>query len=249
MCNRCEERIQKIQTVKMMEGIFICGAAHCFKSFLKKTEFESHILENHRDLLQLNIDKEDRKESETGRSSKPTQSDSTVQMPNRPSFSPGSNVQSNDTSRHQQAPELQQQGAFFNPRPLGPPLFFGQIPNLPPQQQVDYSTLHSQQPPNYPMFVSSNNAVPHHPSLPYPSYLPPEAHTFYKTSYEIPPNTVTDVGSGQGSVAGFSMGQSISASTIDNHNVPGQGVGISSGSLALQQPFQYPSPTPPYQLG
>lgn len=39
----CEERIQKIQTIKMNEGILICAAPQFFKSFLKKDEFESHI--------------------------------------------------------------------------------------------------------------------------------------------------------------------------------------------------------------
>ncbi|KAL9673882.1 hypothetical protein QQ045_030145 [Rhodiola kirilowii] len=242
-CYLCEERIQKIQTVKMMEGIFICGAAHCFKSFLKKIEFDSHILENHRDLLQPNSEREERKESEAGRSSKPTQSDSTVQMPIRPAFSPNSNVQSNDMSRHQQAPELQPPGAFYQQRPQGPPLFYGQIPNL-PQPQVEFSNLHAQQPPNYPVFVTSNNGVPQYPSLPYPSFPGQDAHPYYRTSYEIPSsNTVTDVGSGQGTVLGFSMGQPMGTIAIDNNNVLNQS---GSGNLALQPPFQFPPPTPPH---
>ncbi|CAA6662683.1 unnamed protein product [Spirodela intermedia] len=54
----CDERIQKIQTIKMMEGIFICAAPHCLKSFLKRSEFESHIHESHADLLQLNPEKD-----------------------------------------------------------------------------------------------------------------------------------------------------------------------------------------------
>jgi len=36
ICYLCDERIQKIQTIKMMDGIFICAAPHCLKSFLKK---------------------------------------------------------------------------------------------------------------------------------------------------------------------------------------------------------------------
>ncbi|KAF3538056.1 hypothetical protein F2Q69_00018256 [Brassica cretica] len=39
----CDERIQKIQTIKMMEGIFICAAPHCLRSFLKKPDFEAHV--------------------------------------------------------------------------------------------------------------------------------------------------------------------------------------------------------------
>uniref|UniRef100_A0A7N0ZY57 RING-type E3 ubiquitin transferase n=1 Tax=Kalanchoe fedtschenkoi TaxID=63787 RepID=A0A7N0ZY57_KALFE len=246
VCYLCEERIRKIQTIKMMEGIFICGAAHCFKSFLKKTEFNSHILENHRDLLQPNADKEERKDSEVGRSSKLTQSDSTVQMSIRPAFSPSSNAQSNDMSRHQQALELQLPGAFFQQRPQGPPLFFGHIPNLLPQPQVEFPALHVQQPPNYPMLVNSNNLVPHHPSLPYPSYPAQDSHPFYKTHYEIlpPPIPSTDAGSGQGSVHGFPMGQPISTLSMDNHNLV-----IASGNAASQQPFHCSPPIPTPHMG
>lgn len=42
----------------MMEGIFICAAPHCLKSFLKRSEFEAHIHESHADLLQLNPEKD-----------------------------------------------------------------------------------------------------------------------------------------------------------------------------------------------
>ncbi|CAN6463317.1 unnamed protein product [Victoria cruziana] len=55
----CDERIQKIQTIKMLEGIFICAAPHCLKSFLKRSLFEAHINETHADLLQLNADREE----------------------------------------------------------------------------------------------------------------------------------------------------------------------------------------------
>ncbi|KAF3781474.1 hypothetical protein EJ110_NYTH36917, partial [Nymphaea thermarum] len=55
----CDERIQKIQTIKLLEGIFICAAPHCLKSFLKRSLFEAHINETHADLLQLNPDRED----------------------------------------------------------------------------------------------------------------------------------------------------------------------------------------------
>ena len=43
LLDRCDERIQKIQTIKMMEGIFICAAPHCLRSFLKKPDFEAHV--------------------------------------------------------------------------------------------------------------------------------------------------------------------------------------------------------------
>ncbi|XP_078440074.1 RING/U-box superfamily protein [Wolffia australiana] len=57
-CYLCDERIQKIQTIKMMEGIFICAAPHCLKSFLKKSEFEAHVHEAHADLLQVNAERD-----------------------------------------------------------------------------------------------------------------------------------------------------------------------------------------------
>ncbi|KAL4587284.1 hypothetical protein LXL04_000152 [Taraxacum kok-saghyz] len=77
ICYLCDERIQKIQTIKMMEGIFICAAPHCLKSFLKKTDFEAHVYAVHSDLVNPNAQKEVN-ESEPR---KPTTSDSTVQAP------------------------------------------------------------------------------------------------------------------------------------------------------------------------
>ncbi|KAF5940933.1 hypothetical protein HYC85_022100 [Camellia sinensis] len=74
----CDERIQKIQTIKMMEGIFICAAPHCLKSFLKKTEFESHIHDTHADLLQPNTEKEDGNELEAVSAKQSTASESTA---------------------------------------------------------------------------------------------------------------------------------------------------------------------------
>lgn len=63
-CYLCEERIQNIQTIKMLEGIFICAAPHCFKSFLKKMEFELHINETHWDLLQPVVEKNEAQEKD-----------------------------------------------------------------------------------------------------------------------------------------------------------------------------------------
>ncbi|CAH1418615.1 unnamed protein product [Lactuca virosa] len=79
ICYLCDERIQKIQTIKMMEGILICAAPHCLKSFLKKTDFEAHVYAIHSDLINSNTQKEVNNESEPLR--KPTTSDSTVQAP------------------------------------------------------------------------------------------------------------------------------------------------------------------------
>ena len=81
MCYLCDERIQKIQTIKMMEGILICAAPHCLKSFLKKADFESHIQDSHSDLLRPNAEKEDGNESETQSVRQFTASDSTLRGP------------------------------------------------------------------------------------------------------------------------------------------------------------------------
>ncbi|KGN58802.1 E3 ubiquitin-protein ligase HAKAI homolog [Cucumis sativus] len=93
LCYLCDDRIQKIQTIKLMEGIFICAAPHCLKSFLKRSEFESHIHENHADLLKPNADKEDGNEIEANSAKQSTASESTVRGPLRPLISPGSNSQ------------------------------------------------------------------------------------------------------------------------------------------------------------
>ncbi|XP_064998819.1 E3 ubiquitin-protein ligase HAKAI homolog isoform X1 [Musa acuminata AAA Group] len=107
----CDERIQKIQSIKMMEGIFICAAPHCLKSFLKKSEFESHIHETHPNLLQSNPKKEGSTEEEARASSTDThkqsflQETSTARAPPKSGFSPGTNSQQQDRDerayRHQ----------------------------------------------------------------------------------------------------------------------------------------------------
>ena len=80
----------------MMEGILICVAPHCLKSFLKKADFESHIQDSHGSLLRPNADKEDGNESEAQSVRQSTASDSTARGPQRPVFSPGSNSQQHD---------------------------------------------------------------------------------------------------------------------------------------------------------
>ncbi|KAK9290680.1 hypothetical protein L1049_008854 [Liquidambar formosana] len=126
ICYLCDERIQKIQTIKMMEGIFICAAPHCLKSFLKRTEFESHIHETHVDLLQPNAEKEDGNESEAISAKQPSASDSTVRAPPRPVFSPSSSSQfhdRDDKARRQQPREQPPPRPIIQPKP---PPFFGQ---------------------------------------------------------------------------------------------------------------------------
>ncbi|KAM5560319.1 hypothetical protein ABKV19_021474 [Rosa sericea] len=113
-----------------MEGIFICAAPHCLKSFLKRSEFESHIHETHAHLLQPNAEKMDGNESEARSKNQVTPSESTARAPPRPVFSPSSNSQFHD--RDDKA-RLQREQSL--PRPVmqpAPPPGFGQIQNNPP---------------------------------------------------------------------------------------------------------------------
>ncbi|GAV68544.1 hypothetical protein CFOL_v3_12047, partial [Cephalotus follicularis] len=129
----CDERIQKIQTIKLMEGIFICAAPHCLKSFLKRTEFESHIHESHADLLQPNAEKEDGNESEMS-AKQSNAAESTLRAPTKPGFSPSSNSQlydRDDKARRQQPPNR----SIMQPRPP----FLGQAQNFPAEPQLDNS--------------------------------------------------------------------------------------------------------------
>ncbi|MBA0630717.1 hypothetical protein Godav_002785 [Gossypium davidsonii] len=137
ICYLCDERIQKIQTIKIMEGIFICAAPHCLKSFLKKTEFESHIHENHAALIQPNAEKEDGKDSEVQSAKQPTGSDAAVRGLPRSVISPGSNPLLHDTedkARWQQPREQLPSRPIMQPKG---PLVFGQVPNYPSEPQSD----------------------------------------------------------------------------------------------------------------
>ncbi|KAL7169784.1 hypothetical protein ACSBR2_034757 [Camellia fascicularis] len=138
LCYLCDERIQKIQTIKMMEGIFICAAPHCLKSFLKKTEFESHIHDTHADLLQPNTEKEDANELEAVSAKQSTASESTARAPPRPIFSPNSSSQVPD--REDKARRSQPRDQQQPPRPIiqaQPAPFFGQTQNHPSELQPD----------------------------------------------------------------------------------------------------------------
>ncbi|WOK94838.1 hypothetical protein Cni_G03543 [Canna indica] len=89
----CNERIQKIQSIKMMEGIFICAAPHCYKSFLKQSELGSHISEAHHDLLQSNTKKED--DNDEAKQLFPQEISTAHTLP-KPGFSPSMNSQQQD---------------------------------------------------------------------------------------------------------------------------------------------------------
>ena len=127
-CYLCDERIQKIQTVKMMEGIFICAAPMCLKSFLKKAEFMSHVPEAHANLLQTNTEKEERNEPDAPNISRASGGDaqrqsqmpeiSTARAPPRRGVSPTSSShmqEREDRSRYHQSREREH-------TPLRPPM-------------------------------------------------------------------------------------------------------------------------------
>lgn len=133
ICYLCDERIQKIQTIKMMEGIFICAAPHCLKSFLKKSEFESHIHESHADLLHPNMKKEEMNEPEGSGAKQSSTLDTTLRGPPRPGFTPSANNQLNDRedkARRQQSRDQPPLRPLMQPKP---PPFYGQAHPSDPQ--------------------------------------------------------------------------------------------------------------------
>ncbi|KAK4748226.1 hypothetical protein SAY87_014812 [Trapa incisa] len=135
ICYLCDERIQKIQTIKLMEGIFICAAPQCLKSFMKKNEFESHIHYSHSDLLNLNAEKEEDNESETRNLKKSTASESTARAPIRQGFSPGSSQinEREDRARNFQSREQPLMRPLLQQKPLA---YIGQV-NNPSEPQSD----------------------------------------------------------------------------------------------------------------
>ncbi|OVA00757.1 hypothetical protein BVC80_9083g48 [Macleaya cordata] len=147
-CYLCDERIQKIQTIKMMEGIFICAAPHCLKSFLKRPDFESHIHESHADLLQPNTEKEDVNESDAFNAMRPSSTDphakqstptdsSTARAQPRSGFSPSSNPQPHDLEDRARRHQPRDQPP---PKPIiqsKPPPYYGRHQNPPSELHPD----------------------------------------------------------------------------------------------------------------
>uniref|UniRef100_A0ACD5TJ99 Uncharacterized protein n=1 Tax=Avena sativa TaxID=4498 RepID=A0ACD5TJ99_AVESA len=151
-CYLCDERIQKIQTVKMMEGIFICAAPMCLKSFLKKAEFESHVPEAHANLLQTNPEKEERNEPDAPNNSRASAGDtqrqsqmpemSTARAPQRPGVSPTSSSHMQDREDRSRYHQSREHTPLRPPMLSKPPSFHGhhsyppgdnQSENNPPQ--------------------------------------------------------------------------------------------------------------------
>ncbi|KAM7265464.1 hypothetical protein ACFE04_003147 [Oxalis oulophora] len=195
ICYLCDERIQKIQTIKMMEGIYVCAAPHCLTSFLKRADFEAHIHNTHPDLLQPVADREDGNEQEALSTKQPTASDSTVRPNSRHGFSPGSIPQLHDREdkafRHQQPPRpiIQQH------QPQQQPPFIAQMQKYPNESQVD-----SNAPPGFDRPAQPNrfqqsfdpHATPQESTEPYSEYPPPMNST-QPPNYAVPMNNQNQV--------------------------------------------------------
>ncbi|KAG8376987.1 hypothetical protein BUALT_Bualt09G0121400 [Buddleja alternifolia] len=241
LCYLCDERVQKIQTIKMMEGIFICAAPHCLKSFLKKTEFESHINETHADLLHPSKEKEGN-ESEAMSARKPSASDSTVQAPPRPLFSPSSNSQAADREDKTQRPQSRDQPAsrpVMQPRPMPP--FPGQVQNYPPEQHPDNNRFPQQNfdPQGGLRQDSGNpNAVLAPPQFGYAPYPSDGSQQFFGAPYEIArPDSTPEAGSEQGSLLGFPPGGGPAGPMNFAQNYPRPPWNMGPGTVPLEPPM------------
>ncbi|ONK73718.1 uncharacterized protein A4U43_C04F34540 [Asparagus officinalis] len=200
----CDERIQKIQTIKLMEGIYICGAPHCLKSFLRRSDLEAHINEAHADLIRPNIEKEEANDNNALNTAKPSSTDaqkqsqqpevSTARAPPKPSaFSPSANSQ--DQDREERARRHQSRDP--SPRPQLQP----NPPQFQNQQQTQTSDFPAEnqpqnwfpQPPTLPPFQQNPDQFPMNYPLPYPVQFPTDGS---QPLYNVPQD------SNQGSVLG-----------------------------------------------
>ncbi|KAI3811825.1 hypothetical protein L1987_21557 [Smallanthus sonchifolius] len=229
ICYLCDDRIQKIQTIKMMEGIFICAAPHCLKSFLKKNDFEAHVHTYHADLVNSNPQK-DGNESEAASTKKPTTSESTVQAPTPRPAQDGEDR----TQRSQLQPLIRPP---IQPHPNPPHGFDGATPMHIQQPNFDYPVT-ALQPPGF--------VVPVNPNVMGPG-------SFGQPLY---PQQVPEAGVEQGSLLGYPQswnagpnGQPFDPSMIMNQGgffqgLPSQGVNGSGGIMAANPPLQPPPPQP-----
>jgi E3 ubiquitin-protein ligase Hakai len=130
----------------MMEGIFICAAPMCLKSFLKKADFEFHVPDVHANLLQTNQEKEEeRNESDAPNISRASAGD-TQRQSQMPEMStarapPRSGV-SQDREERSRYHQSREQTPLRPPTLSKPPSFHGrhsyppgdtQAENNPPQ--------------------------------------------------------------------------------------------------------------------
>lgn len=236
MKHSCDERIQKIQTVKMMEGIFVCAAPHCLKSFMKRSEFESHIQNSHPNLLQSNAAKDGQEpEVQSGRQSASLESTMRASMM-RPINPSGSSSQLHD---HEDKGWRQQPREHMPPKQTSqpkPPQYFLQGQNYPlepqgdgppgfekpalhnhfsQQQEAGQHTIQPESFPDYPHnpmqppgFAMPLNSNPAHvPQYGFPPFPNDGTQQVYGAQYEIPrQDSVPDTGSEHGSL-GYPSGQ------------------------------------------
>lgn len=214
--HRCEERIQKIQTIKMMEGIFICGAPHCLKSFLKKTDFEAHVHTVHAELV-TSILQKDANESEVASTKKPTTSESTVQAPTPKPAQDGDRSQPQPPVRPLIQPPV-------NPNPNPPHGFDGSNPLHVQQPSFEYPVT-ALQPPGF--VVPVNPSVMGPGSFGQPVYIGQQA---------------PEAGVEQGSLLGYPQPWNVgpNGQPFDPSMVMNQG-GFFQGGL----PSQVANPTQP----
>ncbi|KFK44565.1 hypothetical protein AALP_AA1G273700 [Arabis alpina] len=172
ICYLCDERIQKIQTIKMMEGIFICAAPHCLRSFLKKLDFEAHVHGLHGSLLEANAEKEDGNESDV---------QSTKQQSSASESSLRGPLRSQQQQSREQQPLLHRSASLSKPQSG-----FGQVQNYPvdtdnsrppgfetasPKPGIrfpDYPPMNLMQPPSLPIPMNQNPGLPQ--QFGFPSY-------------------------------------------------------------------------------
>ncbi|XP_024518685.1 E3 ubiquitin-protein ligase CBLL2-like [Selaginella moellendorffii] len=51
ICFLCDEKVSRVRKIEALDGVFICGAPRCLKSFLEKQAFEHHVKDQHKDLV------------------------------------------------------------------------------------------------------------------------------------------------------------------------------------------------------
>lgn len=275
ICYLCDERIQKIQTIKMMEGIFVCAAPHCLKSFLKKNEFESHIRGIHADLLQPNMKKEEVNEPQVSGSKQSSTLDTSLRGPSRPGFPPSSNPQLNDREdkTHDQQPPprlvVQPKPPQHDNHPMGidqSGQTWKQQPILDTQGGTQQGILPNfpQQLPGFPMPINSNLALLGPPSFGIPPFPVEGNPPFYgaPVPYEVGRSeSASEAGSEEGSVLGVAPGPGGAINypegyprpwSLGHANIPFEAMqgrqGILAAPQAMPPPPPPPGPPPPYLL-
>ncbi|CAA7061803.1 unnamed protein product [Microthlaspi erraticum] len=240
ICYLCDERIQKIQTIKMMEGIFICAAPHCLRSFLKKPDFEAHVHELHGSLLQADADKDDGNESDVQSTKQQSSaSESTLRGPLR-------------SQSREQLPLLHRSASLSKPQSgYGQ----GQVQNYPadgdnsrppgfetasPKPGIrfpDYPPMNLMQPPSLPIPMNQNQGLPQQFGFPsYPTTTDGSSQQFYNGApYEM----ARPEGSGseqQGSLLGYPPSPMVNMSFQGSYPPQSWNPGMAPPHTTAQQP-------------